>query len=109
MAPARSTPPESAAPSPTFAWPAGERASPGSAARPGPVRTTMIGFIGLSHLGLNYSLATAAKGFEVVAFDPDAALVADLQQGRFPIDEPGFNSLYAENRARLRYTADPAA
>jgi len=69
----------------------------------------MIGFIGLSHLGLNYSLATAAKGFEVMAFDPDTALVASLQQGRFPIDEPGFNALFAENRARLHYSADPAA
>jgi UDPglucose 6-dehydrogenase len=69
----------------------------------------MIGFIGLSHLGLNYSLATAAKGFEVVAFDPDAALVAQLQQGIFPIEEPGFIPLFTANRARLRYTADPAA
>jgi UDPglucose 6-dehydrogenase len=69
----------------------------------------MIGFIGLSHLGLNYSLATAAKGFEVVAFDPDPALVARLQQGVFPIEEPGFIPLFTIHRARLRYTADPAA
>ena len=68
----------------------------------------MIGLIGLSHLGLNYSLATAAKGFEVIAFDPDAALVSGLQKGRFPIDEPGFKALFDENRARLHYTADPA-
>lgn len=69
----------------------------------------MIGFIGLSHLGLNYSLATAAKGFEVVAYDPDPALVGKLQQGVFPIEEPGFIPLFQANRARLRYTADAAA
>ncbi len=68
----------------------------------------MIGFIGLSHLGLNYSLATAAKGFEVIAFDPDPALVARLQQGVFPIEEPGFMELFARHRARLRYTSNPA-
>ncbi|HVT73259.1 MAG TPA: nucleotide sugar dehydrogenase [Lacunisphaera sp.] len=68
----------------------------------------MIGFIGLSHLGLNYSLATAAHGFDVVAFDPDAALAARCAGGDFPIEEPGFRELFAAHRARLRYTADPA-
>lgn len=68
----------------------------------------MIGFIGLSHLGLNYSLATAAKGFEVLAYDPDAALAARCDRGDFPIDEPGFAELFARHRARLSYTADPA-
>jgi UDPglucose 6-dehydrogenase len=66
----------------------------------------MIGFIGLSHLGLNYSLATAAKGFDVVAYDPDKALAACCARGEFPIEEPGFKELFAANRARLRYTAD---
>jgi UDPglucose 6-dehydrogenase len=68
----------------------------------------MIGFIGLSHLGLNYSLATAAKGFEVVAYDPDATLAARCAQGDFPIEEPGFKELFAIHRARLHYTADAA-
>lgn len=69
----------------------------------------MIGFVGLSHLGLNYSLATAAKGFDVVAYDPDAALVRQLQAGVFPIEEPGFTQLFAQHRGRLRYTSDLAA
>lgn len=68
----------------------------------------MIGFIGLSHLGLNYSLATAAKGFDVVAFDPDARLIEELRRGAFPIAEPGFEELFQQHRARLRYTSDPA-
>lgn len=66
----------------------------------------MIGFIGLSHLGLNYSLATAAKGFEVVAYDPDALLAARCAAGDFPIDEPGFIELFGRCRSRLHYTAD---
>lgn len=68
----------------------------------------MIGFVGLSHLGLNYSLATAAHGFDVVCFDPDAALAARCAAGDFPIEEPGFSQLFATHRARLRYTAEPA-
>lgn len=66
----------------------------------------MIGFAGLSHLGINYSLATAAKGFEVVAFHSSAELVADLGRGKFPIEEPGLAELFAENQKRIRYTAN---
>jgi UDPglucose 6-dehydrogenase len=69
----------------------------------------MIGFVGLSHLGLNYSLATAAKGFDVVAYDPDAILTARCAAGEFPIEEAGFGELFAQHRARIRYTSDETA
>jgi UDPglucose 6-dehydrogenase len=65
----------------------------------------MIGFAGMSHLGLNYSLATAAKGFEVLCFDLDLALVERLKNSEFPIEEPGFAELFAANRHRIRYTS----
>lgn len=69
----------------------------------------MIGFVGLSHLGLNYSLATAAKGFDVVAYDPDAILTARCAAGEFPIEEQGFGELFAQHRAQIRYTSDETA
>ena len=69
----------------------------------------MIGFIGLSHLGLNYSLATAAKGFDVLGYDPDGALTTRCGAGQFPIEEPGFGELFAQHRDRIRYTSDEAA
>src|SRR5207249_963250 len=50
----------------------------------------MIGFAGLSHLGVNYSLATAAKGFDVRAYDPSPELVADLERGKLSVEAPGF-------------------
>ena len=66
----------------------------------------MIGFVGLSHLGLVYSLASAARGFQVVAYEPDPDRCRQLAEGIFPIEEPGLQELFAANRARLRYTAD---
>ncbi|GDY18974.1 UDP-glucose 6-dehydrogenase [Verrucomicrobiota bacterium] len=69
----------------------------------------MIGFVGLSHLGIVYGLATAAKGFAVVGFDRDAALCGRLAQGQFPVSEPGLNELFAGNQARLTFTADANA
>ncbi len=69
----------------------------------------MIGFIGLSHLGLIYSLATAAKGFDVVAYDPDGTLTARCAAGEFPIEEPDFGGLFVQHRDRIRYTSDETA
>jgi UDPglucose 6-dehydrogenase len=65
-----------------------------------------IGFAGLSHLGIVYSLATAAQGFEVVGFDPRPGLPEDLNVGRFPVREPGLEELFAAHRSQVRYTAD---
>ena len=69
----------------------------------------MIGFVGLSHLGLNYSLATAAKGFDVVGYDPNSALTTRCAAGDFPIQEPGFTELFAQHRSHIRYTSDETA
>jgi UDPglucose 6-dehydrogenase len=69
----------------------------------------MIGFAGLSHLGLVSGIATASKGFEVVGFDPDAALAAAIGRGELPVFEPGLAALHAENRGRLRFTSEPGA
>jgi UDPglucose 6-dehydrogenase len=66
----------------------------------------MIGFVGLSHLGLVYSLASAARGFQVVAYEPDVERRQRLSAGEFPIEEPGLLELFAVNRARLSYTSD---
>jgi UDPglucose 6-dehydrogenase len=67
---------------------------------------TTIGFAGLSHLGIVYSAASAARGFEVVAFDPRPELVADLTAGRSPVVEPGLAELCREHRSKLHYTSD---
>lgn len=65
-----------------------------------------IGFAGMSHLGLVSSLAAAAKGFDIVCYEPDSARCAELQAGRFPIVEAGLEELFAEHGPRVVYTAD---
>jgi UDPglucose 6-dehydrogenase len=69
----------------------------------------MIGFAGLTHLGLVSAAAAAARGFQVVGFDPDEARVGELAAGRLLISEPGLDDLIEEHRAKLRYAADVAA
>lgn len=64
----------------------------------------MIGFAGLSHLGIVSSITTASKGFEVVAYDPDVAVCETLSGGALPILEPGLSELLIANRFRIQFT-----
>lgn len=68
----------------------------------------MIGFAGLSHLGIVSSIAAASKGCEVVGFDRNPTRCQGLQESRLEVFEPGLPELLAANRSRLRWTADAA-
>ncbi len=68
----------------------------------------MIGFVGLSHLGIVYGAATAAKGFDVLGFDPNPQLCEDLSDAKLPVTEPGLDDLFATHRERLRFTSEVA-
>ena len=41
-----------------------------------------IGFVGMSHLGLNYAVASAIKGYDVVCYDENSRLI-DLLNSSF--------------------------
>jgi UDPglucose 6-dehydrogenase len=69
----------------------------------------MIGFAGLSHLGLVSSIATASKGFEVMAYDPDVALCRVLAQGRLPVFEPDLPALLDSSKRNIHFSADLTA
>lgn len=69
----------------------------------------MIGFAGLFHLGIVSSIATASKGFEVIAYDPDSVLCHRLEAGDLPILEPGLPELLAACQSRIRFTDEVAA
>jgi UDPglucose 6-dehydrogenase len=68
----------------------------------------VVGFAGLTHLGVVSAAATAAVGFRVVGFDPDVSRARDLAEGRTAIVEPGLDALLREHQSRLRFTAEPA-
>ena len=69
---------------------------------------SVIGFAGMTHLGLNSTAAAAEKGFEAICFDPDPAVIAKLSSGTLPVMEPGLPQLLEKNRARIRFTSDKA-
>lgn len=70
---------------------------------------TLIGFAGLTHLGIISSVAAAAKGYHVIGFHNDAELIARLNSATFPVQEPQLPDLFRKNKERITFTADVKA
>ena len=66
----------------------------------------VIGFAGMTHLGINSAAAAAGRGCEAVCFDADIAVIAKLKSGQLPVLEPGLSELLEQNNPRITYTAE---
>jgi UDPglucose 6-dehydrogenase len=71
------------------------------------VSKPVIGFAGMTHLGLNSAAASAARGFQTIGFALDAALITDLDAGRIPVVEPDLPETITQHRKALTFSADP--
>jgi UDPglucose 6-dehydrogenase len=69
------------------------------------MKPPVVGFAGMTHLGLVSAAAAAGRGFEVVCFDADAALIERLRRQDWPVLEPGLGELVGRNGARQRFTS----
>ena len=66
----------------------------------------VIGFVGMTHLGLNSCIAAAEKGFELIGFDPNAQLISAINSGTFPVSEPQLIELAIKNKSHLSFTSN---
>jgi len=71
--------------------------------------TPIIGYAGMTHLGLNSAVAAADKGFDLVCYDPDPLLVAALDRSELPVTEPDLPELLQKNSNHIKFTADSNA
>ena len=39
-----------------------------------------VGYIGLSHLGINYAIASAIKGFNIICYDENKDVILSLKK-----------------------------
>src|SRR5690348_13313705 len=69
---------------------------------------TVVGFAGMTHLGIVSAIATAARGVSVMGYDGDKRLVSRLEGQNLPILEPDLDGLLAANRDRICFTAAPS-
>lgn len=67
---------------------------------------SVIGFAGMSHLGIVSSIAVASKGFDVVSYDADRQLTAELSSRKLRIHEPELDDLLRDNASRMMFTSD---
>jgi UDPglucose 6-dehydrogenase len=68
------------------------------------VSTVTIGYAGMTHLGINYAVAGSGKGFKIVGFDPNAAVIADLNAGKLPVVEPGLDDALAQRASNMLFS-----
>lgn len=62
-----------------------------------------IAFVGMSHLGINYALAAAEKGFKVICYDQDQKTIKNLSLGNFSFFEPNIDKLYKKNKNKILF------
>ncbi|KAB7518010.1 nucleotide sugar dehydrogenase [Halosegnis rubeus] len=65
-----------------------------------------VAVVGLGHIGLPTALLLARR-HEVVGVDVDESLVATLNDGELPLDEPGLDSLHDEVAERFTAATEP--
>jgi UDPglucose 6-dehydrogenase len=65
-----------------------------------------IGFFGMSHLGLNYLAASAARGFKVVGYDTNNSLIKSLNLGNKIFDEPNLFSRIKKDKKKICFTSE---
>lgn len=69
---------------------------------------TIIGFAGMTHLGIVSATAAAARGFDVVCYDPSADRITALAAGQMPVFEPKLEEICRSQASRMRFTSDAA-
>src|SRR2546422_8929134 len=68
----------------------------------------LVGFAGMTHLGVNSAAAALAHGFSVVGYDADRDVIEALRRGDPPAVEPGLPDVLRRHASRANYTADIA-
>ena len=68
----------------------------------------LIGFAGMTHLGVNSAAAALTRGFPVVGYDADRGVIEGLRAGRPPVVEPGLSEALARHAANVKYTIELA-
>ena len=73
------------------------------------MKRPIIGFAGMTHLGVVSAVAAAARGGKVVGYDADRSLIAGLILGKPPVLEPGLDRLLKRHAKALSFSADVAS
>ena len=68
------------------------------------MKKSIIGYVGMSHLGLNYAVATANKNFQVCCFDSSIENIKILKKKKSPVYEKNLETNIKKNFSKLNFT-----
>ena len=68
----------------------------------------VIGFAGMTHLGLVSGISASEKGFRMVCFDPDPARIERIVRRELSVSEPHLEGLMVKNVAHIAFTSNSA-
>jgi UDPglucose 6-dehydrogenase len=68
----------------------------------------LVGFAGMTHLGVNSAAAALARGFRVVGYDGDHGVIEGLRRGDPPVVEPGLPEVLRKHASQASYTENIA-
>ncbi len=64
----------------------------------------IVGFAGMTHLGINTAVATADKGWEIIGYDENQKTIDNLKNKVLEINEPDLKLYFEKNFERLSFT-----
>ncbi|MEM9209909.1 MAG: nucleotide sugar dehydrogenase [Pseudomonadota bacterium] len=67
---------------------------------------TVVGFAGMTHLGIVSATAIASRGFRTVCYDGDAALIDRLERADLPVVEPDLDEHLSANGSNQSFTSN---
>ena len=65
-----------------------------------------IGYVGLTHLGINSAVASAELGYNIIWYDGDSKIIEKFIKNISLISEPGLSKLLTKNKKRLNFSND---
>jgi len=68
------------------------------------MKKSIVGFCGMTHLGICSAIASISKGFETVCFDPNQKNIINLRKGIFPLKEPYLEEALRKNKHLINFT-----
>ena len=69
------------------------------------MKNIKIGFVGLTHLGLNYLAATVQKNYSVIGVDTNEKIIKRLNKNIIDHREPNLKKLITKNKKKILFTS----
>lgn len=63
-----------------------------------------VGYVGMTHLGLCSAAGALSRGVSVICFDTNPELIAEIRNGKLPVEEPSLSDILFNYENELTFT-----